>query len=84
MRGIYISQEIKEQVLARIKDEGVSVAEAARNAGINVKTVYSWLRAKGISKNNDILEISRLKKENKELLEIIGSLTHQQDKLKKK
>jgi transposase-like protein len=38
-----ISKETKEQVLHRVENEGVSVAQAAKDAGISDGTIYSWL-----------------------------------------
>ena len=35
-----IPQEVKEQILNRIKNEGITVAQAAREAGISDNTVY--------------------------------------------
>ncbi len=78
-----IPKEIKEQVLKRIKEEGVTVLQAATEHGISTKTIYNWMRNKGVQGTN-ILEISRLKRENKELLEIIGRLTHDLSRSKKK
>ncbi len=79
----FIAKEIKEQILKRIKEEGVTVKQAADDAGISTKTIYNWMRSNSV-KNTSILEISRLKRENKELLEIIGELTHEVKKSKKK
>jgi len=79
----YIPKEIKEQILKRIKDEGITVAQAATEHGISTKTIYNWMRGKTES-DGSILEISRLKRENRELLEIIGDLTHEVRKSKKK
>ena len=78
-----IGKEVKEQILKRIKEEGVTVAQAATEHGISTKTIYNWMRNKGVQ-NTSILEISRLKRENKELLEIIGELTHNLKRSKKK
>lgn len=69
-----IPKEIKEQILNRIKNEGVTVAQAAADHGLSVKTIYNWLRAKTFS-NVSILEVSRLRRENKLLLEMIGKIT---------
>ena len=77
-----ISKEIKEQILKRIKEDGVSVADAAAEHGISPKSIYNWMRSKGMVSAN-ILEVSRLKRENKELLEIIGRLTHDLKRSKK-
>ena len=79
----FIPKEIKEQILKRIKEEGVTVKQAADEAGISTKTIYNWMRSNSV-KDTSILEISRLKRENKELLEIIGELTHEVRKSKKK
>lgn len=70
----FIPKEIKEQILKRIKEEGITVTQAAADAGISPKTIYNWMRSKTLS-DGSILEISRLKRENRELSEIIGKLT---------
>lgn len=78
----FIPKDIKEQILKRIKDDGIPVAQAAKEHGVNPKSVYNWLRTKTTG-DTSILEISRLKRENRELLEIIGKLTHSLSKSKK-
>ena len=78
----FIPKEIKEQILKRIKEEGITVSQAAADAGISTKTIYNWMRSKTVT-DGSILEISRLKREKKELLEIIGELTHDLKKSKK-
>lgn len=69
-----IAKEVKDQILKRIKEEGVSVQQAAQDHGIKEKTIYKWL-TKGVSGNPSWTEFARLKKENKGLLELVGSLT---------
>lgn len=69
-----ISKEMRDQVLKRIKDEGVSVAQASEEHGISTHTIYRWL-TKGASGNPSWSEISKLKKENKALLELVGEIT---------
>jgi transposase-like protein len=78
----FIPKEIKEQILKRIKEEGITAQQAAAEHGISRRTIYNWLRSKTLT-DGSILEISRLKRENKELLEIIGELTHDLKKSKK-
>jgi len=78
----FIPKEIKEQILRRIKEEGITVTQAAKDAGISSKTIYNWMRSKTLS-DGSILEISRLKRENRELAEIIGRLTHNLTRSKK-
>ena len=78
----FIPKEIKEQILKRIKEEGITVSQAAADAGISSKTIYNWMRSKTLS-DGSILEISRLKRENRELAEIIGRLIHDLSRSKK-
>lgn len=70
----FIPREVKDQVLARIKNEGASVAQLAKDHGISDRTIYGWLQ-KGVTSDISFLEYSRLKRENKLLLEMVGKLT---------
>lgn len=78
-----IAKEIKDQIIERIKNAGVSVSQAAQEHGISTNTIYSWLSKKteGVP---GLLEIAKLKKENKELRELVGELTFQMSKTQKK
>lgn len=69
-----ISKEIKEQIISRIKNDGISVQQASEDHGVKAKTIYYWLgtKAKGTV---TLLEHNKLKKENQQLKEIIGDLT---------
>lgn len=58
--------ELKEQVIQRVRNEGISGAQAARDHGIPTSTVYSWLSAK-LKIPSNILQINKLKRENAEL-----------------
>jgi len=78
-----ISKEIKEQVLRRIKEEGITVASAAADAGISTKTIYNWMRSSTIV-DHSTLEINRLKRENKDLGELVGHLRLNLERTKKK
>lgn len=69
-----VSPEVKQQILKRIKEEGVSVAQAAEEHGLSTQTIYGWI-AKGVTAPPSVLELSRLKRENQTLHEIIGRLT---------
>jgi transposase-like protein len=69
-----IAPEIKTQVLGRIKNEGVSVMTAAKDHGISEATIYNWLGAS--AKGGPTLkEYVALKRENEQLLAIVGKLT---------
>lgn len=69
-----VAGDVKEQILKRIKDEGVSVSQAAEEHGISTQSIYGWL-AKKITGNPSWQELAKLKKENRELLAIVGELT---------
>lgn len=77
-----IAKEIREHILARIKNDGVSVAQAARDHGVSSKTIYGWLN-RGVMAQPGILELNRVKRENEGLYQLIGRLTHEINKLKK-
>jgi transposase-like protein len=72
-KGYRISNEIKEQVLNRIKNEGVSVSNAAKDHGISTHTIYKWLGAGATTIS--VLEYNKLKKENERLKQLLGEIT---------
>jgi len=67
-----ISLEIRDKIVEKIKNEGLSVAQAAREFGINGNTVYGWLHKGKIGA--DTLELGKLKRENTQLKMIIAEL----------
>jgi transposase-like protein len=69
-----ISAEVKADILKRVKQDGVPVAQAASDAGIHETTVYGWL-TKGVSGTPSWSEFGRLQRQNRELLELVGELT---------
>ena len=78
-----LAPEVKDQILKRIREEGVSVAEAAKDAGIHETTIYGWL-GKGVKGAPTIGELVRLKRKNEELLALVGELTLQLSQSQKK
>lgn len=75
MNKVYrTSKEVKEQIIARIKNDGVSVNQAASEHGVKPKTVYGWLGAKAQG-TVSILEVNKLKKENAALKQLVGDIT---------
>ena len=82
-KSFKISSEIKEQILKRIKEEGLPVAKVAEEHGISTATIYGWL-SKGIKAQPSWKEFSGLQKQNKELLALVGELTINLSKIKKK
>lgn len=81
MRKRY-SQAIKEEVLGKIRG-GRKVADVAREHGINDMTVRNWLERDTVAGSCEILETSRLRRENEALLRLIGQLTYESEMQKK-
>lgn len=76
-----INQEIKDKIADKIKSDGLSVAQAAKEFGINSNTVYGWLGKGKIG--SDTLELSKLRRENQQLKIIIAEVMLDSDKGKK-
>jgi len=77
-----IAAEIKSEILNKVK-LGESVTKIASEYGISNRTIYGWLSKKAFS-NISIIEYNRVRKENEQLKQIIGILTFEVEKLKKK
>jgi transposase-like protein len=69
-----ISSEIKQEILAKIKDGG-KVADLASQYGISSKTIYSWLRSDTGESVISLMAYNKLKRENEELKKLVGELT---------
>ena len=78
-----VSQEVKEQILKRIKEDGLPVAQAANEHWLKPRIIYQWI-SRGVTAPPSILEISKLKRENQALKELIGELTLEMSLAKKK
>ncbi len=66
--------DVKADIIRRIKEERIPVAQAAKEHGVSEATIYTWIgdRAKGAPTWS---EFSKLKRERDELLRIVGVLT---------
>jgi transposase-like protein len=78
-----VSKEVKDQILKRIRDEGIPVAKAAEEHGISTGTIYNWL-GKGVTSGPSILEMAKLRRENQALKELLGQITLEMSLAKKK
>lgn len=78
-----IDPAIKADILAKIRDEGMRVSEAAATYNVSSKTIYTWFRSGVVGSNkNLILELNRLKKENEQLYKLPGRATAELDRPK--
>ena len=78
-----IPKEIREQVLSRIKNDGISVTEAAKDAGISTKTIYGWLARESHATDCNLIEMNKLKRENMALQALVGKLAFHIEKSKR-
>lgn len=69
-----IAAEVKTDIIRRIKEEGIPVAQAAKEHGIHETTIYGWMGA-GAQGAPSWSEFARIQKQNRELLELVGELT---------
>jgi transposase-like protein len=69
-----IANDVKADIVRRIKEEGVPVTQAAQEHGVHESTIYGWLGAtvKGAPSWADL---AKLQRQNHELLELVGELT---------
>lgn len=77
-----IALEVKNEIIAKVKS-GEKVAALSKQYGVSEQTIYSWLKQK-VEGNVSVLEHNKLKKENEQLKQIIGVLTLELEKTKKK
>lgn len=82
MKRKFYSAEIKREIIAKIQ-AGKTVAAVAAEYGIHQTTVRNWLSRDTGGRSGEILELSRLKRENEELLRLVGMLTYESETGKK-
>jgi len=78
-----ITHDVREQIINRIKNEGVSIKQAAEEHGITDSAIYKWLGNKAEGSGN-ILELAKLRRENDELLKLVGLMTLKLSEAQKK
>ena len=77
-----IAAEVKAEIIAKVKS-GVPVAEISKTYGVSYQTIYAWLKQR-VEGAVSVLEHTKLKRENEQLKQIIGVLTLELEKSKKK
>lgn len=83
MKKHKIAPELKEQIINRIKNDGITVNQAAKDHGISENTIYAWLSRK-VEGQPTLAEIVRLKRENAQLLQLVGEITLKLSETQKK
>ena len=83
MPGKYYPKELKEEIIGKIKSEGITAVEAAKRYGVDVNNIYRWVSLGIAGVKGNIFEINRLKRENQQLKQIIGEMCFQKERGKK-
>ncbi len=84
MKGVTTPNETRNEIIAKIRDEGMTVTEASRQYGIVTSAIYRWMRDGVVNSSTSlILENNRLKKENEQLYNLLGRATVELKRSKK-
>ena len=67
----------------RIKNDGVSVVQTAKEHGVAENTIYAWI-AKKTDGGPTLSEVIKLKRENAQLLQLVGEITLKLSEAQKK
>lgn len=78
-----ITQEVREQIINRVKHEGVPIKQIAEEHGITDSAIYKWM-GKGVEGSASVLEFAKLRRENDELLRLVGLMTLKLSEAQKK
>ena len=78
-----IAPDIKAQIINRIKNDGITVVQAAKDHGVSENTIYGWI-AKKTDGLPTLSEIIKLKKENAQLMQLVGEITLKLSEAQKK
>lgn len=69
-----VAPEVKQEILGKIKDQGLTVKQAVDQYGVSDNTIYGWL-SKGAKGMPTWGEVNRLKRDREQLLALVGELT---------
>ncbi len=78
MKGKAYTRENRKEEVAKIQS-GRKVSAVAKEYGIKENTIRNWLSRDTGGRSGEILELSRLRRENEELLRLAGMLTYESE-----
>jgi len=74
----FISPEQRAKILSAVKDEGMSIVDAAKTYSITEKTIRKWMRHQSRNAHTSSSEVQQLRQQVHNLRAIIGELIEQQ------
>ena len=83
MKKQRVAPEIKEQIIGRIKNDGLTIKQAALDHGVPESTIATWI-ARRVGGQPSLGDIIKLKKENDQLKILIGEITLKLSEIQKK
>ncbi len=83
MKKHRIAPEVKEQIINRIKNDGLTVVQAAKDHGVAEGTIYTWI-ARKTDENVSLSDFLKIKRENDQLKMLLGEITLKLSETQKK
>lgn len=83
MKKHKVAPEVKEQILNRIKNDGLTIKRASDEHGIPESTIATWL-ARRVEGQPSLGDIIKLKRENDQLKLLLGEITLKLSETQKK
>jgi transposase-like protein len=69
-----VAPEVKQEILQGIKEKGLTVRAAVEQYGVSDNTIYGWL-SRGAKGAPTWTQVTRLKRERDQLMQLVGELT---------
>jgi transposase len=79
----FITPEQRAKIISAVKDEGMSLPDAAKTFLVTEGTIRRWLRKQTKNGHTSSTEVQRLKQEIQELRSIIGEMVQHMKKKRK-
>lgn len=77
-------KDTKAAAIRAVRDEGMSVTEAANTYQVTTKSIYRWLKEGVVNHDTSlVLEVNRLKKELQQAYALLGRATAEMQRSKK-
>lgn len=83
MKKHRVAPEVKEQIINRIKNDGVTIKQVATDHGIPESTIATWI-ARKVEGQPTLGELIKIKRENDQLKLLIGEITLKLSETQKK